>query len=107
MSLLLQINMYRHIHHLPSVIQTQPLCIYAEHRMIQSSLDWSHNGFYAHRPYIHMVENLSKGFSDDQVIEKWKQSPSHNNNLLSKILYVCIQSGDIHGTHYVVMEGRQ
>ena len=107
LGLLLALNIYRQQNGLPPVRQMGSLCTYANKRIGQLPNDWSHRGFYASHPYKYMVENLSKDYSDAEVMEAWKNSPTHRANLLSNINYACIISKTINGTHYVVMEGKK
>ena len=81
------INDYRVENGFNELIWSDELADCAAVRAEECSRVWSHtrpNGeaWYTVNPQIMFGENLARGFSADTVIQGWKDSPTHNENLL-------------------------
>lgn len=85
------VNEYRVENKKNPLSQSDILCGLAATRTEETYTDWSHDGFKRHDKgyfvyFSFLGENLAKGFYDDydSMLERWKESPSHNENLLDK-----------------------
>ena len=82
-------SVYRTENNLNALKHDEFLCGIADKRAIEIQKDWSHDGFAKYkgenRPsgYVVIGENLATGQKDSKtVMDEWKLSPSHNENLL-------------------------
>lgn len=82
------INDYRQAHGLKALLWNNDLEAAAAVRADEARSCWSHtrpNGqpWYTVNPSIMYGENLGRGYSDaDSLVQAWKDSPTHNENLL-------------------------
>ena len=98
-----QINDYRLEYGLGKVEPNQLTCKVARERLVEIQTDWSHNGFLKRKTYpVIWHENLGRYASESNIVEAWKNSPSHNKNLLRKVKNLCIKTEN----GYWVMEAK-
>lgn len=105
--ILQDINTYRKENKL-AIIKTGPtLCKLAQERAVDIVTVWSHKGFGKRMSTTNLggyfYENLAKDFEPEEVVQAWKESPTHNENLLREIDYGCV---GVKGKHYT-FEGYQ
>lgn len=95
------INTYRKENKLPPVKMGPTLCKLAQERATDIVTVWSHKGFGKRILNINLggyfYENLAKDFEPEEVVEAWKGSLAHNENLLREIDYGCV---GVKGKHY-------
>lgn len=76
-------------------IESSNLCNLADKRLIETSTDWSHNGFYIHAKdfdNLNLGENLAKGYGTERLtLESWINSPTHKKNLTDPYRYSCLR----------------
>lgn len=78
----------------PVYIKDPMLCEFAQRRLEETKLDWSHDGFWDEPcpNCTYWGENLAKGFiSADAMLQAWLDSPKHFENLDSPVFtHACI-----------------
>lgn len=97
-----EINEYRAKHGKTPLISENGTCGFAEYRAVEIASDFSHDGFYDmsarakfYGSYISAAENLASDYGPDEVVSRWIESPTHNENLLRDMDYGCAaQVGD-------------
>lgn len=96
-----QVNTYRGSEGLPAVVENDPTCALASIRSFESISDWSHNNFYSQAEiieskyfYKEVVENLSTGLTELEVVPAWINSPTHKKNLDASLTYGCVRCHD-------------
>ncbi|MFZ2151693.1 MAG: hypothetical protein WAV09_01140 [Minisyncoccia bacterium] len=90
------------------------ICAFAQARLQDIQGDFSHRGFYGTTTLLKVYdkightranwlpkgmlrENLARGFSKkEDVFKAWKNSPTHNANLVAESEYSCLRSANGH-----------
>lgn len=102
--ILKQINQYRKEYNLKPVKADEKTAKYAWQRVKEIQSDWSHKGFLNGVPYSPAIENLSKYYPKEKVVNAWQESPTHNENLLRKDIN---RMGIKINNDYIALEGRK
>lgn len=107
-----QINLYRESNGLGWVKEDDYTCEYATRRArdsVKNIPGLTHAGFdetyRASYPSVRYVtENLAAGFSDEDVVKAWINSPGHRANLLADTPFMCVRKalGGYYGTYYAL-----
>lgn len=93
-----RINEYRLSLGFPPYATHDAVCAFAQVRVREISSDFSHNGFNSRMgsgtlPYpsfSYAAENIADVSSFEAALDIWKNSPTHNQNLLSDSPYACV-----------------
>lgn len=83
--------------------QSIETCRIADQRLIETKVNWSHDGFEAKRfcpQGCTLSENIARGFSNEQdILDSWLKSASHSANLKMNLPYSCIKSDGEYVVH--------
>lgn len=101
----LQVNLYRVENNLPVIPQDIETCEYASYRLHGSKEEFSHEAFREidHRTAGIWYENLGRIIKDSAaplensqaVLQAWKESPTHNKNLIANMDTMCVKTDGI------------
>lgn len=76
--------------------EDERLCTIARKRLSEVETDWSHEGFWKYtEDFSHngMAENLGRDYwPESELMNAWKFSPSHKENLDKPYRYSCIET---------------
>jgi len=98
--ILAQINDYRTQNGLVPFLEDKSVCDFAGTRVNEVVSDFSHYGFdqrvqtnsLPYPSYSKVTENIASTANYTAVFDLWKNSPGHNENLLSNTKFACVQS---------------
>lgn len=100
-------NKWRLENSLNSYVKSELLCGFANKRLEEIKLDFSHNGFNSKSQdflvatkYDSIGENIAKDYvSEEKTLEGWLNSPSHLKALEADYTDSCIKCGDRYCVH--------
>ena len=92
------IQMWRVRNNKRPYIKHDLLCEFADSRIYQLELDWSHNGFYdspeltssAFSTFSLFGENLSRDVEKENLLQAWLDSPKHKELLETNYEFGCL-----------------